>query len=98
MTFILKVKAAFIKNKELLSPAYIAIENGIIQKISSTPLGTNILDHSDKILLPGLTNAHCHLELTALGPLPKAPFTEWLRSLLRARKTKSENEIQKGTI
>lgn len=97
---ILKAKAAFIKNKELISPVYLVIENGVIQKISRTPVGAN--DHSplqdlkNQILLPGLTNAHCHLELTAIGPLPKAPFTEWLGSLLRARKQKTDLEIQNG--
>lgn len=105
MIRILKAKAAFIKNKELVSPVYLVIENGVIQKISKTPVGaihpsairkTGELSLQNKILLPGLTNAHCHLELTAIGPLPKAPFIEWFGSLLRARKQKIDSEIQNG--
>lgn len=41
------------------------------------------VDLEDSILIPGLVNAHCHLEFSALkGVLaPRRPFTEWVKAL-----------------
>ncbi len=38
----------------------------------------------DVVLLPGLVNAHCHLELTLCRPRPPSPiaFTAWVRRLV----------------
>jgi len=42
-------------------------------------------DHADAVLLPGLVNAHTHLELTHLaGKVPPGPdFTGWLERLVK---------------
>jgi len=51
--------------------------------------GCRIVDHPESVLLPGLVNAHIHLELSHLGHLarsgPPACFTAWIESLLEAR-------------
>ncbi len=46
--------------------------------------GRECLDYGAAIVLPGLVNAHIHLEYTHLGPLP-APqrFFPWLQGLVR---------------
>lgn len=46
-----------------------------------------VIDVGDSILLPGLINAHCHLEYTHLvGVLPPPrTFPEWIKSILTAK-------------
>lgn len=52
------------------------------------PRGSSVLDRPDDILIPGLVNAHCHLDLTAVGPRPRPAeggFSAWLAMLRDAR-------------
>jgi cytosine/adenosine deaminase-related metal-dependent hydrolase len=43
----------------------------------------NTLDLGEQVLLPGLINAHCHLDYTCLrGKIPsRKSFTEWIRAI-----------------
>jgi 5-methylthioadenosine/S-adenosylhomocysteine deaminase len=52
---------------------------------ADAPAGPEI-DLGASVLLPGLVNAHTHLELTAMrGLLPGMPFVPWIRTLTQAR-------------
>lgn len=49
------------------------------------------------ILLPGLVNAHAHLELTFLGGrLAPAPFPEWARRLMEERAKRSPRDVEES--
>lgn len=44
----------------------------------------------DRLLIPGLVNAHTHLDLTSIGPQPYAgDFSAWLDMVRRSRPTES---------
>ena len=68
--------------------AAIKIENGrmtAIGRINEIPSdGATTIDLPDSILLPGLINAHTHLELSDLHPpdLAGGNFVDWLKSLM----------------
>jgi len=55
-----------------------------------------VVDHPDSVLLPGLVNAHIHLELSHLAYLseqqPPATFSGWIEHMLAARDGAGEAE------
>lgn len=54
---------------------------------ASAPAGEDV-DLEDAVLLPGLVNAHTHLELTAFrGLMPDVPFRDWIVRLQMAKVT-----------
>ncbi len=57
-----------------------------------------VIDLGDAVLLPGLVNAHCHLEYSALRGLttPKLPFTEWVKEVTRETASLSKGDVQSG--
>lgn len=94
-TFNITAEAAIVENCKIISPAYIKVEKGRIAKIASTPPQRTkpdiVLNH--QILLPGFTNAHCHLELTDIGPLPPNTFFKWVKDLLSKKSTLMETDF-----
>lgn len=66
----------------------VAVEEGRIAWVGparDAPVGES-RDLGDALLLPGLVNAHTHLELTALrGTVPDLPFAQWIATLQRAK-------------
>ena len=56
--------------------------------------GGEILDLGDQILLPGLINAHCHLDYTLLrGQIPpQRSFTDWIRAINASKAALSEDD------
>jgi cytosine/adenosine deaminase-related metal-dependent hydrolase len=72
------------------SDGTVAVEDGriaYIGKRSDAPRTGDEVDLGDVILMPGLVNAHCHLELTAMrGFLDGLGFREWVLRLTSARR------------
>jgi len=59
------------------------IDVGDFSEISARHSGKEIVDLGEKALLPGLINAHCHLDYTCLrGKIPpRKSFADWIRAI-----------------
>jgi cytosine/adenosine deaminase-related metal-dependent hydrolase len=72
----------------LLEGAAVVIAQGLVQEVSPRPpLGMATVDLGEGLILPGLVNAHTHLELSFLAGAvpPRQDFVGWLHELVRAR-------------
>src|SRR5690349_14100524 len=58
------------------------------------------LDLGDAVLLPGLVNCHCHLELTDMaGRVPHdGTFTEWLKKIVAAKREWQQTEYEHSAL
>jgi 5-methylthioadenosine/S-adenosylhomocysteine deaminase len=58
------------------------------------------VDLADQSLLPGLVNAHGHLEHSALKGLTtsRLPFTEWIKEVAREKAALSKGDIRSGVL
>jgi cytosine/adenosine deaminase-related metal-dependent hydrolase len=56
--------------------------------------GGDVLDLGERIVLPGLINAHCHLDYTLLrGQVPpQKSFTDWIRAINTSKAALSEED------
>jgi cytosine/adenosine deaminase-related metal-dependent hydrolase len=70
----------------------VTIEEGEIADVGrfnpiSDALAGDVVDLGDQALLPGLINAHCHLDYTCLrGRIsPEESFTDWIRAINAAK-------------
>jgi aminodeoxyfutalosine deaminase len=56
--------------------------------------GGDVLDLGEQVLLPGLINAHCHLDYTLLrGKIPpQISFTDWIRAINASKAALSEED------
>ena len=70
--------------------ATVIVQDGRIVHVGTRRLAAdprNDVDLGDAVLMPGLVNAHCHLELTAMrGFLDGLSFREWIRRLTMSRR------------
>ena len=75
------------------------IDVGEFSEISARHAGQEVVDLGERVLLPGLINAHCHLDYTCLrGKIPpQKSFTDWIRAI-NAEKTKLAAEDYLASI
>lgn len=63
----------------------IRVQGDRIEEIGNLSVNPNepTLNLKDFVLLPGFVNAHCHLELTGIGPIQsKEGFADWIRAII----------------
>lgn len=78
---------------------WVTIEDGVIHAIGlGRPPGGEVQDLGDVALLPGLVNAHTHLELSFLrGRIPPASsMAPWIRGLMGARRGAPHEDEQRA--
>ena len=65
------------------APAGSIVDVGKFSEISAAYPEQEIIDLGEQVLLPGLINAHCHLDYTCLrGKIPpQKSFTNWIRAI-----------------
>ncbi len=79
----------------------VIVDNGCIVKVgpykSLTAEYTQTIDHGEGILMPGLVNSHCHLELSHFNVSgqysPAGDMVQWIKELLACRESESRNDI-----
>lgn len=67
-----------------LQGAFYRIQDGLLREISDASSSIEVdIDWSDKVVVPGFINSHCHLELSALlGQIPSGQnFSAWVGQL-----------------
>jgi cytosine/adenosine deaminase-related metal-dependent hydrolase len=82
------------------------IEHGIVEvtagQITAIGAGTGAVtrDLGNAAIIPGLVNAHTHLELSDVeAPLaPARPFTAWLKSVIGHRRGRPADQIAAGPV
>src|SRR5262249_16874199 len=73
---------------------WVAVDNGRVAAITRRPPadGGALVDLGEVALLPGLVNAHTHLELSYLRDEvpPAAAFVTWIRDVMAARRRRPD--------
>ncbi|MDB5340345.1 MAG: Chlorohydrolase [Planctomycetaceae bacterium] len=77
-----------------LANGVIEIESGLITAVHNCRPNPETVDCGNVALLPGLVNAHTHLEFSDLQrPVePALPFTQWIKSLVGVRRERPATE------
>lgn len=76
-----------------LQPAAVLVEGHRIVAAATpqeigTPCDAAVVELGDALILPALVNAHCHLDLSHLGPMPfGGDFTRWIEGIRAGRRT-----------
>ncbi|MBU0505776.1 amidohydrolase family protein [bacterium] len=87
--------SALVNNQDLIEPAVIEIDSGVITKVRThiPKKAENMIMLDDMLLLPGFTNAHAHLELTSLGVLTEHNFVPWMKELMHAKTMQTAADV-----
>ena len=91
--FALRARWVFPVATAPLSGGAVTVRNGRVAAVGAGPADAPVTDLGDAAILPGLVNAHTHLEFSELSsPLgePGMPFAHWLREVIAYRTARNE--------
>ena len=97
----LKARFVFTAEGPPLRDAVVALADSRIGAIESPSTTGPAIDLGNVAILPGLVNAHTHLEFSDLTtPLgsPGMPFADWIRRVVAYRRDRTEDERQAASI
>ncbi len=79
-----------------LERGVVVVEGDKIAAVEAHGVRTADFDLGDAAVLPGLVNAHTHLDLTGLrGAAPPSPdFTDWLRKVIFHRRNRTAEQVR----
>ncbi len=84
----------------VIADGYFVADKGWITAVGSgrPPSGIPVMDHGDAVLMPGLVNAHTHLELSAFSRPVDADggFLLWVQRLMHARAHWTDTDMEHG--
>jgi aminodeoxyfutalosine deaminase len=83
-----------LENAAVATRGNIVVSVGSFHQVKKAHPGDDIIDLGDRILLPGLINAHCHLDYTMLrGRIPaQRTFTDWICAINALKAGLSESD------
>ncbi|WP_165245398.1 amidohydrolase family protein [Paludisphaera soli] len=103
-TLSLRARYVFPVDGPPIADGVVAIQDGRIARVGPANERTADLDLGNAAIIPGLVNAHTHLELGSLtdddGALPAAPENEveWLRRVMAQRRSGSSEEAYRANV
>jgi cytosine/adenosine deaminase-related metal-dependent hydrolase len=67
---------------------------------ASAPAAVPVIDYGDALLLPGLVNAHCHLDYTDMAGLlaPTREFPDWIKTIMSAKGAWSDADFHRSWL
>ena len=79
-----------------ISGGAIVVENGRIAELLSDKPRDLDFDFDDAVILPGLVNAHVHLDLTSASGLavPSSDFVGWLKEVIAFRRSMDADDVR----
>ncbi|MCI5164318.1 MAG: hypothetical protein D3917_20375, partial [Candidatus Electrothrix sp. AX5] len=97
--WLLPIRHPPLANGGIAVRAGLIVDIGGFKQVARNYSGAEIIDHPDAVLMPGLINAHTHLELSHLAYLSQDPsptsFTGWIGHMLAER---AKADADKKTI
>ncbi len=84
----------------VLHPAQLVVRHGRVVELTANISQTADVDLGETVLIPGLVNAHSHLEFSSLGhPFPVGKsFPDWIAQVVRYRRELAEQSEAKATV
>lgn len=97
-TVLIRAGAVVLHSKRVARNVLLEIRDGRVARVQPYRNGYADWDFGEFVLIPGLVNAHTHLELSAIE-VPRPPATQiasWIDSLIQKRNEQNPRNVQRA--